>query len=229
MRPAWKCLSFRVCAAGVAFCVLAAVSGCGSDSIQTSTATATPLPTETATPLPTFTATSRPTSTPTPRENENLFGSTQTGGGTLTIDSPLGETGQPTVDIYLSNSIGGNDIYIGTDPGFKEAEADEPSFPLFTLTDGIPITLEIVAIDPAVNLIFDQPDGVVTLTQAGQSIGIGTTPGIHQDLEWQLTVPTGSSASGHSVSVKLTTASSTYRESAVQTLQLLPTAGQPPE
>jgi hypothetical protein len=215
MASARSQLLGTTCAALLAVPVLAMMSGCGSDNMGNGAAVQS-------------TATVTPTATPTPRENENIFGATEVGGGTLTIDAPLGPTGQPTVDIYLSNSVGGTDIYIGTTPGFKEADADEPNFPLYQLVDGIPITLEVVAIDPAVSLIFEEPSGALTLTQAGQSIPIGTTPGIQQDLSWQVQVPSGGSASGHSVMVQLTTTSDLYSESAVYTLQLVPMPGQPP-
>ncbi len=199
--------------------MLVVLAGCGSDDhdVVTPAATSTATPPRMNTPLP--------TSTPTERPNENIFGSTIAGGGRLTIDQAS------QVSISLSTCIGGTGdtceggtaFYIGTEPGFEEAEDDQPSLPLFHLPDGVPITLQVVAIDAGTKLKFED----VELTTAGQSIDIGTTPGIHQDLEWQLQVPPGGSATGHNVSVKLTSVSAAYGESSTYTLELVPKQGQP--
>jgi len=155
--------------------------GCGgSDNPQ-------PLSTPTATATKTATPSPSPTPTTTPLESiagqENLFGSTAQGSGALTID-PV-----PQIPTYFSACLGGSDanctggtsIYIGSDPGFKEADESEATAQLFALPDGVTVSLQVVAIDPALSLKFDNG----TLNAAGQSLELGTTPGIHADLEWQ--------------------------------------------
>lgn len=198
--------------------------GCGgSDNTPpaaTATATATrtpaaPLPTATTTPLPSVAG------------QENLFGSTAQDAGALTIDAVqqiptyfsacLGGTG--------SNCDGGTNIYIGGDPGFKEADASEATAELFALPDGVTLSVQVVAIDPAVSLKFE--DG--TLNAARQSIELGTTPGIHADLEWQLGLPGGTPfGPGYAVTLKLTTTSSGFTDSAEFTEVLRPSSGSPP-
>lgn len=209
MKTPLRNAGFGLCVVGL---VLAA-SGCGSeDKHKSGAASPTAQPTATA------------TVTPTP--NENIFGSTQVGSGALTVNA------RPEVEVFLSACLGGSGpdctggtaVYIGTEPGFEEAEEDEPVVPLYTLVDDTPITVQVTAIDPAVSLHFDD----VTLSAAGQSVSIGMTPGIHKDLEWYLQIPGGSASSAdHSVTVKLTTTSSRYTESDEFTLILRPTAGEP--
>ncbi|HVM96781.1 MAG TPA: hypothetical protein VMT89_10345 [Candidatus Acidoferrales bacterium] len=175
---------------------------------------------------PTSTPTVSATPTATPLPNENLFGSSQAAGGSLAVIV------RPQVQAFLStclggtgdNCTGGTAIWVGTEPGFEEVEEDIPSLSLFALPDGVPITLEIVAIDPAISLQFDD----VTLNAAGQTISIGTTPGIHQDLEWHLQLPGGDMTATHSVTFKLTTTSSSFSGSSQYTIPVVPTAGQPP-
>jgi hypothetical protein len=201
--------------------------GCGSSD--------NPPPAPTGTPTPTATSTSTtipsPTATTTPLPDiagqENLFGSTVQGGGALTIDAV------PQIPTYFSaclgaddpNCTGGTTIYIGTDPGFKEADESEATAPLFALPDGVTVGLQVVSIDPALSLKFD--DG--TLNAAGQSLELGTTPGIHADLEWQLALP-GGTAFGRSypVTLKLTTTSSGFTDSAEFTEVVRPSSGSPP-
>jgi hypothetical protein len=203
---------------GFALFVALAATSCGSDD---GTHKKAPTPTQT----PTATAQPTPTATPIePPHTENLFGSTEAGGGALTIDP------QAEVHVFFSACIGGTGpdctnglvVYTGTDPGFEQAEEDEPDEPLYVLTDGTPVSLEVVSIDDGVSLHF--PEG--TLDAAGQSLVLGTTPGIHADLEWQLTSPGGDSAA-RTVRLKLTTTASAYTESEPVTFTLTPSTGQP--
>ena len=204
----------------IAIGLLAAMSGCG-DSHDTA-----PLPATAATP----TTGPTPTATPLPdiSGEENLFGSTAAGGGALTIEAV------PQVPVYFSACLGGSGagctggtiIYIGSDPGFEEAEEDEAEVPLFALPAGVPVSLEVIAIDPAVTLRFD--DGG-TLSAVGQSLDLGTTTGIHADLEWQLALPADAPFdAGHPVTLKLTTTASGYTDSAEFTTIIRPSTGSPP-
>jgi len=202
--------------AGTALLFVFALGGCGSDDDNI------PTPGPTATRTGTATPSAVPTPTPTPEEpphTENLFGSTEEGSGALTVDAAaevhvafsacIGGTGD--------ECIGGTAIYIATDPGFEQAEEDEPDEPLFVLADGVPVSLEVTAIDEGINLVF----GSVTLNAVGESVLFGTTPGLHADLEWQLALP-GGDTEGRSVSLKLTTTSSLYTESEVFDVTLVP-------
>jgi hypothetical protein len=200
--------------------------GCGSNDNPPLAPTATPNPT--AMPTPTLPI---PTPTTTPLESiageENLFGSTAQGSGALTID-PV-----PQIPTYFSACLGGSDanctggttIYIGSDPGFKEADESEATPQLFALPDGVTVGLEVVSIDPALSLKFDNG----TLNAAGQSLELGTTPDIHADLEWQLALPGGTPfGTPYPVTLKLTTTSSGFTDSAEFTEIVLPSSGTAP-
>jgi hypothetical protein len=198
--------------------------GCGDSNNSPAGPTTTPTATATSTvAIPT------PTTTPLPSiaGQENLFGSTAQDSGALTID-PV-----PQIPAYFSACLGGNDpdctggtnIYIGNDPGFKEADASEAAADLFALPDNVPVTLEVVAIDPALSLKFDS----VTLNAAGQSLQFGTTPDIHADLEWQLALPGGTPfGPGYPVTLKLTTTASGFTDSAEFTETVRPSSGTAP-
>ena len=191
---------------------LAAVAaGCGDDDpppVNNPTAT---IPAATPTPTPSD-----------PAHTENLFGSTEPGGGALTLDAAA------EVDVSFSSCIGGTGdgcvggtvLYTATDPGFEEAEEDEPDEPLYTLVDGVTVRLEITATDPGVSLKLDAQ----ILNAAGQSAVLGTTPGVHRDLEWQLALPGGEVAS-RQVSLRLVTTAPQYSASDVVTVTLRPAEG----
>ena len=223
MRRHTRALHFAAAAAPAAV-LLALGIGCGGSD--------NPPPAPTATPSPTATRTSplaTPTTTPLPSiaGEENLFGSTAQGSGALTID-PV-----PQIPTYFSACLGGTDsnctggttIYIGSDPGFKEADATEATSTLFALPDGVTVGLQVVSIDPRLSLNFDAG----TLNAAGQSIELGTTPGIHADLEWQLALPGGAPfAAAYPVTLKLTTSSSGFIDSAQFTEIVRPSSGTAP-
>jgi hypothetical protein len=205
--------------AALLLCAMLAAPGCGSDDDGENMgggSTATPTPSPTVSPTP-----------EEPPHTENLFGSTAEGSGALTVDA------KSEVEVFFSACLGGTGptcdngtvVYTGTDPGFEEAEEDEPDEPLFVLVDGTPVSLQVTAIEPGVSLKFDD----VTLNAVGQSVLLGTTPGVHRDLEWTLSAAGGEGVpEGRSVSLKMTTTSSTYTESAEFTVTLQPT-GAPPD
>jgi hypothetical protein len=220
-------LLFVRAACGAAFLVLLAGSGigCGSDH---SAATAAPTATTTATPTSTVPAATA-TTTPLPSASgiENLFGATAQDSGALTIE-PLA-----LIPAYFStclggsgdNCDGGNIVYIGSDPGFKEADATEATATLFALPDGVEVSLHVVAIDPALSLAFDNG----TLNAAGQTLDLGTTPGIHADLGWQLLLPANTAFdAGHHVTLQLTTTASGFTNSAEFTETVQASSGTAP-
>ena len=182
----------------------------------TKTATPSPLPTATTTPLPSIAG------------QENRFGSTAQGSGALTID-PV-----PQIPTYFSACLGGSDpnctggtsIYIGSDPGFKEADASEATPDLFALPDGVSVGIQVMSIDPALSLKFENG----TLNAAGQSLEFGMTPGIHADLEWQLALPGGTPfGPGYPVTLKLTTTTNGFTDSAQFTEIVRPSSGVAPQ
>ncbi len=224
--------------APLASCVAADVDGDGAVTINELIAAVNhalngcPSPTSTPTVTATPTGTQEPTATATPLPSvagqEDLFGSAVQGSGALTINA------LPQVPVYFSTCLGGTGascdggsiVYIGSDPGFKEADTDDPSFPLFALPAGVTVGLEVIAIDPALSLMFEAGD---TLTTAGQSIELGTTPGIHADLEWQLLLPADAPFdAGHPVTLKLTTTTNGYTDSTQFTVTIRPSTGSAP-
>jgi len=201
--------------------------GCGDNDNEAVLPTASPSPTATAVP-PTAGPTATATALPSIAGEENLFGSTTQGGGALTINAV------PLIPAYFSTCLGGSAadctdgsrIYIGSDPGFKEADATEATATLFALPDGITVSLEVLTIDPALSLMFEAG----TLNAAGQSLVLGTTPGIHADLEWQVVLSPGASFdAGHEVTLKLTTTASGFTDSVAFTETVQPSTGSPPE
>ena len=212
------------CAVALISAALCAI-GCGEDDNSTA---APPAATATSTRTPSASA-ATPTATPLPSAAgvENLFGSTAPGGGALTIQ-PLA-----VIPAYFStclggsgdNCAGGSIVYIGSDPGFKEADAMEATATLFALPDGVEMSLQVIAIDPALSLKFDNG----TLTAAGQSLELGTTPGIHADLEWQIFEPASAPfGTPHNVTLQLTTTTNGFTNSAQFTETVQASSGSPP-
>lgn len=203
-------INWTLGAGGLMLLVAVLVMGCGgNDNGSSGTPAATPTPT----PLPVIAG------------QENLFGSTAQGSGALTIE-PL-----PLIPAYFDfclgstdpNCVGGTLIYVGTDPGFKEADDTEadPSHSLYALPDGVTVTLEVIRIDPALNMVFNCPPYCaagsqtlgVSLSAAQQTLLLGTTPKIHADLEWQLSMPAGQPVVGHNVTLQLTTTTGGFTDS----------------
>ena len=82
--------------------------------------------------------------------------------------------------------------------------------PLYALPDGVTLSLKVIAIDPDLILAFED----ATLSAAGQSLELGTTPGIHDDLQWELLLPYGAPFDqGHPVTLQLTTTSDGFTDS----------------
>jgi len=121
---------------------------------------------------------------PVPEEEEEefeiLIGSTEPGGGAIATDYDFGVP----VAVEFSTELGPFDVYTGTDPGFVSLEDDEGD--LYGLPDGLPVVVEITAIDEGVQILF----GESVLAQVGDSAVIGTTP-VHLHPQWQLVLAAG--------------------------------------
>ena len=224
-----ECLRVRGAAyAALMLAVVTTVIGCGDEEEGQHPQLSTVTPTQTATHTPEA-ATGTPTATPLPSAAgiENLFGSSAQGGGALTIE-PLA-----VIPVYFSTCLGGSGdncdggsiVYIGSDPGFKEADSTEATATLFALPDGVEVSLSVIAIDPALSLKFDNG----TLTTAGQTLKLGTTPGVHADLEWQLFVPASAPfGEPHEVTLQLTTTTRGFTNSAEFTETVQASSGAAP-
>lgn len=110
--------------------------------------------------------------------------STEIGGGNLTIGSE--ERGP--IRVFQNICAGGQCLFTNTDPGFNSPTQDRPTDGLYALASGTTVHLNVVAIDPGFSVKFSN----TTLNQAGDSIRLGTTPGIHVHPSWQLVGPSGS-------------------------------------
>lgn len=136
--------------------------------------------------------------------------STADGGGSLTVQ-------------FIERKIlagptfcaAGTCFYSTIDPGFMAPPEDTaPGDSYFRLVDGTEVSVEIVAIDPALRV------GSVNgheLSQAGDAAVLGTMPTIHVHPSWQIIVPTDVFGD-YLLSYRLTTTSPLYASSDVYTV-----------
>jgi hypothetical protein len=112
---------------------------------------------------------------------DNLLAfSTEEGGGTLVTSGY--HLDHQKVDTTCALELDGACVFFTADvPGFDAPQSDVPEG-RFAL-EGTTLSVEVVAIDPAVALKV----GDTTLTAPGQSAVIGQTPDAHAHVEWQLT------------------------------------------
>ena len=172
-----KCLRLAL---GVGFLLIAA-QGCDDDDGKGGGAPATPTPTATASPIP--------TEEPHPPHTITRVGSTQAGGGKLTIDENftafvvpeacLGGTGD--------DCEGGTIVYIGDSPGFNNLQTENPAQPIYKLPDGVTVNIEVTAIDAGASLGISG----MSLDAAGEIGLVNTTPELHNHPEWTLVAPGG--------------------------------------
>jgi len=132
--------------------------------------------------------------------------STADGGGALTISWDFANR---KIQLFGRCFPGGECLYSAIDPGFITQPGTPPEG-FFQLADGTDVTLQIVAIDPAVTLKIEG----VPLKAAGAAALLGTAPSLHEHPSWQLVVGEGERGD-YPISFKLTTSSAAYAESAV--------------
>ncbi len=181
------------------------------------TPTATPTETETATAA--VSATETATEPPSGDHDHIEFGSSQPGGGAVAIASDSATSVPVSFSACLEGTVDQCSfaLYSGV-LGFEPVTDPIPEESLYPLGDGIPLSIELTALDAAVSLKIEND----TLDQVGQSAVIGTTaPGFHEHGEWQLAVQ-GTPPAEASMSYKLTAPG--FDDSAEHTVTLVPPA-----
>jgi hypothetical protein len=132
---------------------------------------------------------------------EVAVGSTADGGGQLVshfeFDSerPLALFFSECLEGTGDECEGGTVLYGAVNPGFGPLEMDDAEESLFTLEDGVSLTLEITAIDEDLSVAVQ---GVV-LDAAGDSVVLGESPDFHLDALTQF-VALGGVAPGNELS-----------------------------
>lgn len=135
--------------------------------------------------------------------------SSMSGGGLLTSQqSTVRQT-----PVFANLCVAGRCLYTSTNPGF--IRTDQNLAGLFVLNSGTTVSLEVVAIDPAVSVKF----GNTILDEPGESVVLGTVPAIHIHPSWQLQVPEGETGV-YPVEFRFTTNASSYNDSGVFMLAL---------
>lgn len=142
-------------------------------------------------------------------EGDMLIASTASGGGALALRYDFAQV----VRTSLSFAGPTSSLFSTTDPGWDTLVTAGDGF--FPLPAGVPVTVEITAIDPDVSLKV----GPSTLDAVGESRLLGTTPSVHVHPSWQLVLPNGTTAT-RTVSFKLTTTAPGYAASASYTATL---------
>lgn len=125
-----------------------------------------------------------------------VIGATEKGRGALLADYDFSRP----VSLSLSASFGGVLLYSSTEPGFDLLPFDRPDRRQFALPSGVSVRLEIVAVDPGVQLKLESK----TLREPGDFAELGTTPDLHAHGEWQVVVPEGGASGSFKLVFRLT-------------------------
>ncbi len=131
--------------------------------------------------------------------------STQPGGGALTIYWDFAHKKIQTAGSFCAD---GQCLYSTIDNGFITT-LPPPADGYYPLVDGVDVTFEIVAIDPAVTVHING----VTVAHPGDTELLGTSPTLHTHPAWEITIPEGTPLMDYPLSFKLTTTSSLYADS----------------
>ena len=138
--------------------------------------------------------------------SDMIIGSTTSGGGALAIRYDFANV------VHVSPSFVGatQTLYSGTDPGWDAVFPSEP--PLYLLTAGTPVHVQITALDPGVSLKV----GADTLDAVGKGHTLGTIDasgtGLHVHPEWRLLLANGVTGDYH-IAFQLTTTAPAYSAS----------------
>ena len=146
--------------------------------------------------------------------------STANGGGSLVALYDFGTPLSPT----LSLSAGGFSIYTTIYPSFGPTPADDASASTYVLDNNVPLRLEVVSVGgcpaPPADKCVSLKVGTTVLDAAGKSVSLGTTPNVVDvHPEWSLTLPNGVTG-GFTITLRLTTTSNKYADSAPFTFTL---------
>jgi hypothetical protein len=153
---------------------------------------------------------------PPPRGHGHIeIGSTTAGGGSLDAELPF-----TTVEVTESAAVGDLVLWADSNPGVATLEEDEPDEGLYALPEGVPVSLEITALDEGVRFKF----GDTTIDEVGESVLIGPAP-FHTSGEWQVVLPEGVHSGEYELSFRFTTTTPPYAPSEESTLLLIPTEG----
>lgn len=146
-----------------------------------------------------------------------IIGSTEPGGGALVMDYDFGLP----FEVFESRTIGGFTLWSGTDPGFAQAETDEPDEGVYALEDGVIVSLEVTALEAGTQFQF----GDVTVNEVGERVALGTVPALHGHGEWQVTLPEGVEVGDYAFSFRFV-ADVAYEASEPETAFLTPVPGE---
>lgn len=161
--------------------------------------------------------------------SEVAVGSTSAGGGQLIghydfdAERPLALFFSECLDGTGDSCEGGTVLYSAANPGFADLEMGDMGSSLYTLDDGVTITLEITAIDEGLSITI----GDVTLNSPGDSVDLGESPEFHSDALTQLVAPGGGLPETElSLSFVLRTSAAQYAQSDEQTVHFQAVAEQ---
>ena len=147
------------------------------------------------------------------------------GHGHIEIGSTAPEGGElgfelPTLEIEVTESAVLGDLTLWSTPDPSVATLEEDEHGLFALPEGVPVSLEITALDAGVRFKY----GDTTIDEAGESVLIGPTP-FHTSGEWQVVLPEGVHDGEYGLSFRFTTTTPPYAASEVANVLLVPTEG----
>ncbi|MBM4267701.1 MAG: hypothetical protein FJ144_14000 [Deltaproteobacteria bacterium] len=139
------------------------------------------------------------------------IGSTNQGSGDINFTLPF-----TTVEVTEGEQVGSLVLWSGTNPALATVDEDDRGEHLYVLDEGVPISLELTAIDAGVRFQFDE----TTIDAPGESVEIGPAP-FHTSGQWQVVLPEGVDSGEYNLSFRLT-AGTTYAASQEATLTLVP-------
>lgn len=161
--------------------------------------------------------------------SEVAIGSNADGGGQLIgrfdfdADRPLALFFSECLDGTGDTCEGGTVLYAAANPGFADLEMDDAAQSLYTLDEGVTVSLELTAIDEGLSLRI----GDVTLDSPGDSADVGESAEFHTDGLTQLVAPGGGLPENElSFSFVLKTAAAQYAQSDEMTVYFKAVAGQ---
>lgn len=143
------------------------------------------------------------------------IGSTAPESGALAMELPF-----TTVEVTESAEVGSFTLWSSTDPAIATIEEDEPGEGLYQIADGVPVSLELTALDDGVRFTY----GGVTLDQPGAAVVLGVAP-FHDHGQWEVVLPQGVHEGEFDISFRFT--SPPFAPSEAATFTLVPTEGEP--